>query len=124
MLRTMSESSAPRRCSFVLEAPVLPASKLFPDCGTPEPTRIVLDLEEIGDAFGSCRLMVTIRSGRGHVLASGITEWVGAELVDMPRALEAAWQAFLFCEETDAAVEAIKLHHHHARKEAKRHMAR
>ncbi len=89
----------------------MPARHLFPDCKSPFPTRLLIDIEEFAEHPDMTSLIVTVKSGRGEILAYGVTTWVGEEHVDLPRALEAAYQSFVLCEEADAPTLLVKEHH-------------
>ncbi len=94
--------------------------EMFPDCRNPKAVRLVLDLQELADGADTSSLLVTVRSGRGEILASGVTLWRGEEHVDLPRALEAAHQAFINCDEPEAPPRVIEEHLRSARATADR----
>ncbi len=103
----------------VMKGQPMPPKQMFPDQRSPLPTRLLIDVEEFANHPEMTSLVVSVRSGRGDVLAYGVTTWVGEEHVDLPRVIEAAYQAFVLCEEAEAPVEIVK-EHHRATREALR----
>jgi hypothetical protein len=87
---------------------------MFPDCGSPDPTIITIAIHQPGTETNLSTLLVTIHNDRHRVLASSFTRWHGSMHDYLLATVDAAYMAFVHCEDINDVPAIIQQHHQDA----------